>query len=435
MILRSIRTLAPASASLLLLLAACSDDEILPGERFPVRSVDEVRVAEDVAAGALPAPEANDAWAQRGGSAGRSGFHPAFPGTRSVVWRYSAPRGASDDWPASIEPVVAEERVFLLDGATELHAVDRDSGRAVWRRSLRPEDEEGLDGIRGGLAHAGGRLVVTTGYGEVIALDAADGAELWRRSLPAPAHAAPVIEAGRVALISRDDRLLALDVRTGDLLWEARGAGAETVYLEAPAPAVQDGIVVVPFASGELGAYSLAGGESLWRRILASGEADSPLALFRDLTSDPVIGGDLVFAGTRHGEFGAFSWQTGDVVWRLPVGSPAPAWAAGDSVYLVDSNARLSRVHAGDGTILWQRQLQAFEDPEDLDDPIYYTGPVLAGGQVLLGSTDERLLAFDAVSGAPAWELPLGAALLIPPVVAAETAFLFLADGTLVAMR
>ncbi len=436
-VLERIRAGWPAAAILpvVAVLGACSDDATVEGERFPVRSVEETDVAGTSTGPSLPPPEANADWPQKGGNAGRSGFHPSFGGERLVLWRYSAAAGVNDDWPNSVEPVVSGGTVYVLDGRTELHAVNAAQGRASWRVSLQPDDESGLDGVGGGVALDAGRLFVSTSYAQVIALDAADGAILWRRNLSAPSHSAPAATDGMVAVLTGDDRLTVFDAASGEPRWEALGPGAQTVYLDAPAPAVRDGILVVPFSSGELGAYALEGGESEWRRILASGEENSPLALFRDLTSDPVMDRELVYAGTRRGEFSAFSWETGEIAWQLPVGSPSPGWAAGGSVFLVDSNTRIARVNSLDGLILWRRQLEAYEDPDDLDDPIHYTAPVLAGGVVLLGSTDGRLLAFDAASGEQAWELSLGAGMRASPVVAGGVAYLFLDDGTLIAMR
>ena len=102
---------------------------------------------------------------------------------------------------------------------------------------------------------------------------------------------------------------------------------------------------------------------------------------------------------------------------------------------MLDSRTRLARINSVDGLILWRRQLEAFEDPDDHDDPIHYTGPVLAGAVVLVGSSDERLLAFDAATGEPAWEFSLGEGMRASPVVAGGIAYLFLEDGTLIAMR
>ena len=427
--------LALSMAALMVALSACSEDEILEGERIAVRVVDDLEVAGSPEVRTLPPVEALAEWPQRGGNSGRSGFHPSFDGKRVTVWQYGAPAGVSSDWPISAEPVVADGKVFVLDGRTEVHAVRVNDGGASWRVSLEPEEESGLGGVGGGIAHDTGRLFVTTSYAEVAALDAGDGSILWRRELSAPAHAAPAVADGRVVVLTRDDGVFILDAATGETLWDASGPGAQAVYLMAPAPAVSAGTLIVPFSSGELGAFSLDGGESLWRRILASGEEDSPLALFRDITAEPVMDGDLVYAGTRRGEFSAFAWRTGEIAWQLPVGSPKPAWTVDGSVFLLDANSRIARVNALDGLILWRRQLPAFEDPEDHEDPIHYTAPVLAGGLVLLGSTEGRLLAFDAVGGGVAWEHILDEGLRASPVIAGGVAYLFLDDGTLIAMR
>jgi len=426
---------AGLAAAVAALLSACAEESAVEGERFPVRSQDDAPVVREAEGRPLPAAEINDAWPQRGGTAARAGFHPAFAAERTVIWSNGSPSAAQSDWPFNAEPVVAGGRVFVLDGDTRLHAIDVGNGRTLWSVGLRPEGESRLEGVGGGISHFAGRLYVTSGFGEVVAVDPSDGGVLWRRSLPAPAYAAPVATEDGVAVVTRADQLLLLRADGGEELWEVQGPTAQYVYLEAAAPAVEGGAVVAPFSAGEVASVDLASGEFLWRSILVGGEDGSALAVFRDIKADPVIVDGLVVVGNRRGDFSAMSLSDGEVSWRLQTGAQKPAWVVPGSVFYLDSRAGLTRVNLDDGSLVWRRQLATMENPEDSTGPIFHSAPVLAGDLVLIGGTDERLSAYSAATGAPAWEMPLDAPLRTAPVVAGGVAYLFLENGTLVALR
>ena len=101
-----------------------------------------------------------------------------------------------------------------MDTRSLISSFDADTGARVWTADMLPEeDDEGAFG--GGLAVAGGWLFATTGLGHVLALDAETGALQWRHSIGVPVRAAPVVYGGRVFVVSHDNRLWALDARSG----------------------------------------------------------------------------------------------------------------------------------------------------------------------------------------------------------------------------
>lgn len=426
-----------AGALMLTVIAGCSggDEEAEP-QRIPVRSV--TQSPETLAAGdpgALPATEVNWLWTQFGGSAAGGGFHPAFAGEFVLKWRFNTGASVNSDWPFTAEPLVVDDFVILLDADLELWAINAETGSAVWRTDLLPEGESRGDGFGGGLGYSQNRVYAATGYGEVLSINAIDGEVVWRVQLGAPVRSAPVILDGFVAVVPRDDRVRVLDIETGEEQWSELGAGAPANFLHAASPAARDGVLAVPFASGELTAFSLTEGESQWSEVLAGAFRDSPLAAFSDVTASPIMGEQYVYAGTRRGEFAAIDWRTGSVGWRRPIGAADAAWLVGDSVYLIDIDANLMRLSTADGGTFWRQPLPAYEDPDDREDPILYAGPVVAGGHVLLVSSEGELLVFDPETGESIDQLDVGDPSSAAPVVAGNTVYLFLDDGALLAIR
>jgi len=432
----------PPIALLLLLLplAACGlfddDEERLSGERLAVRQSMPEGGAGQVTARALPPAETAGTWTQAGRTAAHQGGHLAGPGGLDLAWRVSAGTGGGDGSAITAAPVVAGGRVFALDAAARLGAFDADSGAEIWSTTLTPEGEDdGEEGFGGGLAVAGTRIYAATGFGEVLALDAGSGEILWRRRFGAPFRSGPALSGNRLVAVARDSIAFALDTADGRVIWRQRGVQGATAWLGGASPLIAGNVAVLPFASGELIAADLGSGRAGWSAAMTGGRRGLARSAITDLTGGPVLVGPLVVAANQSGRMAAFDGRTGRRVWSRQMGATAPPWPAGETLFAISDTGRLARLDAGTGRSLWEVQLPVFEDPEDREDPIGYSGPVLVGGRVLFSDSLGNLHAYDGVTaeGGVAVEMPGGS--ITGPVVAAGTVYLLTDEGDLLAYR
>ena len=106
-----------------------------------------------------------------------------------------------------------------------------------------------------------GVMFVTTPHNRVLALDARSGDLLWRydRELPEdqfqmhPTNRGVALYADRVYLATADCYLVALDARTGEEVWEREVEDYTTGYYMTLAPLVAEGKVMVGVSGGEFG--------------------------------------------------------------------------------------------------------------------------------------------------------------------------------------
>lgn len=420
-------------------LAGCSlfeDDEVLEGNRLPVRQAVAQPGLGSVTPRPLPRARTLEAWAQSGGNAASNVGHVAGPTGLSLAWRVDAGTGSSDDSFVTARPLAFGARVYTLDAAAQLTAFSAASGEESWQASLVPnEEEDGEEGFGGGLATDGTRLFATTGFGEVLALDPTNGEVLWRQAFGAPFRAAPAVEGGRVVAATRTSLAVALDARTGQVLWRAQGVTAETGFLGGASPAIAGGGAVVPFPSGELVALDLATGRRFWSAVLTGGRRGLARSAITDLTGDPVIAGNLVIVANQSGRAAALEAQTGRRVWTRDSGSTEPIWPAGDTLFLVSDTQTLMRLDRATGQPLWQRQLPQFEDEEDREDPIGYSGPVLVSGRLIFGDSLGQVWSVNAETGEgePVAETDGGAT--TGPIVAGSTVYILSDEAVLHAFR
>ena len=87
------------------------------------------------------------------------------------------------------------------------------------------------------------------------------------------------------------------------------------------------------------------------------------------------------------------------------------------------------------GQIRWATPLPRWDDPDDRTGAIVWSGPVLAGGVVIVVSSEGDAVLLSPEDGQPVGEFELPGGTEIPPVVAGGTLYVLTEDAVLVAYR
>lgn len=416
-----------------------SDEEgpPLPGERIPVlvgeQQLEADRRVADITV-ELPRPAVNEEWPQAGGYASHAMHHLALGAEIQRAWRVDIGEGSSSEQKLLVQPVVAGGVVYTMDAEAEVRAFRADGGQRLWSRSVLSEEEEEGD-LGGGLAVDEGRLFVTTGAGDVIALDAESGEEIWRVGLRSPIRGAPTVSGGRVFVVTIENIIHVLEAGDGERVWRHEGLAADEGILGAAAPAVGEGVVIVPQSSGELISLLVENGRQLWIDRLAASRLPSPVSNIADIKASPVIDRGMVYAVSHSGRLAAIQLRSGNRAWDLDVGALQTPWVAGDYVFVVTTNGYLGAILRNSGRVRWAINLQRYVDPEDREGTIVWAGPVLAGDRLILAGSHGEALSVSPYTGEVLGWLPLGEPVTIQPVVANNTIYFLDESGRLTAMR
>lgn len=421
----------------LLVLQGCGDrEEILLGERLDVREDSGAAAQVDRAVPlSLPAIVATTDWTHKAYAADHDIPHAALAPSPSL--RFAASVGTGEDRRHRIvaDPVVAGGRIFTVDSRARVMAHSL-AGEPLWSASLVPPGEAFGGATGTGLAVSDGTLYVSTGYGELLALDATTGQRRWTQDLGAAAAGAPTVSGGTVYVVGRDATGWAIDAATGRVQWTEAGTPSSSGVAGGAAPATSNGMVVFPYASRELRGV-LSGGTSRWTTTVAGSRAGKVYAGISDISGDPVIDGDTVYAGSPSGRINAFSLTSGQRLWSAEEGAMSPVVVAGGSVFAVSDQNELIRLDASTGQRIWGQALPLFErNLIGRRKAVFnHYGPVLAGGRLWVASSDARLRAFDPVSGAQVAEVNMPSGATTNPVVAGQTLYVVSEDGQLLAFR
>lgn len=211
-----------------------------------------------------------------------------FGPEKNVVWKTALPPGLSS-------PVLTDKQIFLT--ASDQNdlitlALDRPSGRILWRRAVKRVRSEKLHQLNhasaASIAISSQRIVSFFGDFGMVAYDL-DGGERWRAPL-GPFNnmygmgASPVIAGDRVVLVcdqSNDSFIAAFDLATGKRLWRTPRPEALSGH---STPILHNGLVIAP-GSFRMDAYDVRTGRIAWT---AEG-------LPSEMKSVPVIDGSTLY--------------------------------------------------------------------------------------------------------------------------------------------
>jgi PQQ-dependent dehydrogenase (methanol/ethanol family) len=245
-----------------------------------------------------------------------------------------------------------------------------------------------------------GVMFLTTSYNHVYAIDAVTGKEFWHYKHKmgpvttfccGPNNRGVAVLGNRLYMGTLDAKLVALDAKTGKLLWETQIADPEAGYSETMAPAVVEGKVLIGTNGGEYGirgfvkAFDANDGKLLWTFYTIPETGHEGVWARKDATGRDEkrdIAGEKKQLADKGGDF----YKTlGGGVWMTPavdkqsrtvffvVGNPSPdlygTERPGDNLY-TDS---LVAIDLDKGTYKWHYQYV----PHDVWDLDAVSPPIL----------------------------------------------------------
>lgn len=445
---RNSRTMKPLVAALLgcTLLTGCGVFGGGSGARTPVAGNRQVvlttetpvEVDPTLAAEAVLVPQAiaNPDWPQPGGNPSHSMIHVGLSANPTRAWSVSIGRGSGPRGRLAAEPVVAGGRVYTIDTRSVVRASDAATGALVWQKEVRGEQASNDTLFGGGVSFDNGRIYVTNGSGYATALDAATGEQVWQVRPGGPLRGAPTVASGSVYAISQDNQIYALNAQDGSTSWTGIGAVELAGVFGTAAPAFDRSTIVAGFSSGELTAYRFESGQVVWQDALARTGISTVVGNLSDIDADPVIDNGRVFAVGQGGRMVAVELLTGSRAWELNIAGISTPWVAGDWVFVVTDRAQLLAVSRGSGKVRWMSQLQRYREADKATSgTIFWRGPVLAGGNLVLAGSNGQIVLANPADGTIRSTIPHNAPVSLQPVVANGVMYILDDMGMLTAYR
>ena len=408
------------------------------GDRVAVLEA-ELDATVDPATAALPfslaEPVVNTEWAQAGGNASKSMPHLALGQSLGEAWSVSIGNAGNLSARLAAAPVVADNKIFTIDTQSTVRAFNAQTGASVWATQFGTERGNNASLFGGGVAYDNGRIYASNGLGYVAALDARNGGVIWQVHPTGPLRGSPTVSGDTLYVISQDNQIYSLKTSDGTTNWSQAAALEIAGVFGSASPAVGQGTVVAGFSSGELNAYRYENGRNVWQDQLARTSIRTSVASISDVDAHPVIDGGQVIAVGQGGRMVSLELISGQRQWEINIAGISKPWVAGEWVFVVSDDAKLLCVNRANGKVRWITQLPAFRNEKKKAGPIYYRGPVLAGGRLILASSEGTLINVDPTNGGFQSQTNIRSSVSLSPIVANQTLYILDDDGRLRAFR
>ncbi|MGE4064235.1 MAG: PQQ-binding-like beta-propeller repeat protein [Rhodospirillaceae bacterium] len=279
------------------------------------------------------------------------------------LWRAdTAPETEEDNKFLGGAIAIEGDRIFATSGAAQVMAISAADGSVLWRATTETP-------VRAAPAVNGGRVFVTTIENQVIAFAANNGEQLWTyagASTPTIllGGSAPAVDGGVVVAALSTGELAALRADNGSLLWSEtvvairRTEAAASLPDIAARPVIDRGRVYAVGQSGLIVAIDLRTGNRLWEAPVAG-------------IYQPWIAGDFLYTVTIDAEAVCIDARSGRILWVTQLRAwedendreDRVIWAgpvlASDRLILVNSLSEAISISPYSGEVLGQMELPA----------------------------------------------------------------------------
>lgn len=251
------------------------------------------------------------------------------------LWRTSL------EMPIRIAPTVAANRVLVQTLDNTLAALDADDGHILWRGQTDFEATTIVGGASPAYNPEMDVIIAAFSNGELRAFKASTGTPLWTDLLVSRKRtnslaeitaikANPVIDGGKVFAVGYNSVLAAIDLRTGERLWE-RETGSTNQ------PWVAGEYLFVLTNDFNLLALNKNNGKIIWNTALPTGEdMEEKSGVYG---SGPVLASDRLIAATSNGYIFAVSPYNGEIISYVSTSdgiSQSPVVADGMTIFTTE---------------------------------------------------------------------------------------------------
>lgn len=421
------------------ILFSCSTEQnSIPGTRKSVLNHDVSLIADSELKEKIlpPKPEKVTRWNQSGGLSHHVMQNPNLPAIISPIWKTKIGESVDKKSFTIADPVGQDDKIYVIDAKGKVSSLFAENGKGWWtKKVVDDKTAENLSIVSSGLAIDNGILFITLGTGEVVALNSQNGNELWRTNVGSPVRSAPTVYGGRLFILTADNNLKALSQQTGEELWKLPSFINNISILGKASPAIDNGIGISVFSSGDIIAFRPDTGSILWTSSLILNKFNPSSNEITDIKARPIIFKNKAYAISVGGKLACLDMEKdGEENWHLEIAGIHQPWLSGDVIYILTLNSELLAVNAEKGNILWINELEKFNDPLEKKDPIFWNGPIMAGSRLFLTNSNGKMFSFNIQTGELFGQIDLNTKFgTLSPIVLNDILYVQTLDGYLIA--
>jgi len=314
--------------------------------------------------------------------------------TPRIGWQVAIGKAAP-----GLEPAITREAIYSAATNGTIARVDPVTGAIAWRVDAGKRLSAG--------AGADATLVaVGTDKGDVLAYNV-DGKPLWQAKVTSEVISPPKVADGIVVVWSGDGRLFGLSAADGKTRWVYQRSNPPLTVRNFAGGVITRGGLFVGTAGGKLLALDLGTGTIGWEANVATPKGATELERIADITSLPLVEERQACAVAYQGRVACFEILRGTLNWSRDLSSLDGLVADARYLYLTDDRGAVHALDKTTGASAWKQDKLAERRPGGPQIIGAFVAVVDAEGFVhLLDRSDGSLVGRIATDGTPATAQP-----------------------------
>jgi outer membrane protein assembly factor BamB len=284
-----------------------------------------------------------------------------------------------------LRPLLVGDRVFSIDTGGTVISVDLTNGRKLWKFDTDLTPITGLGGD-------GQILIATSKDGDIAAYQETDEELelLWKTRIESEIRATPVVDNDQVFIRSVDGKLRSLGIADGNEQWVVSRNVPALSLTGNSEPLVQGELVFAGFDDGKLIAYDRTTGKTRWESTISAPGGRTEIERLVDVDGRFVISNGVIFVVSFQGRLAAIQAVSGDLLWSREFSSYQSIAFDDDALYLSAANSHLWSIDRRTGTAFWK---------QDVLHARKITAPAVFGDNLVVADLDGYLHWFSRSEG------------------------------------
>jgi outer membrane protein assembly factor BamB len=270
--------------------------------------------------------------------------------TRDVnqLWSVSL-GGDAERLRLALRPAVANGVVYAASHDGEVAAFAAQNGKRAWSVKTKLP-------LSAGPEVGEGAVVVGSSEGDLLALDAASGKERWRTSIKSEILARPLIVNDVVVIRTVDGHIEALSMTDGARRWSVDEQVPRLTLRGTSPPVLAGDRIVAGFDNGRMIAIDVRNGDVLWDTIVNAPSGRTELERLADIDSPPRVSGDDIFVVGFQGRVAMLALDSGQIWWARDASSYRGFAMDDTTLYLTNSDSVVIAMRKSDGAVQWEQK-------------------------------------------------------------------------------
>lgn len=298
------------------------------------------------------------------------------------LWNVSL-GGESEKLRLALRPAVVDGVVYAASHEGEVVAVVAQTGRRAWAVKTKSP-------LSAGPEVGAGVVVLGSSDGDVIALEAATGQQRWRQPINSEVLARPLIANDLVIVRTVDGHVEGLSLTDGARRWAVDEQVPRLTLRGTASPVLAGDRIVAGFDSGKVLAIDVRNGDVLWDTVVNAPSGRTELERLADIDSPAHVAGDDIFVVGFQGRVAMLALDSGQIWWARDASSYRGFTMDEENIYLTNSDSVVIAMRRNDGAVQWE---QAGLKRRGL------TAPAIDGDSLLVGDFQGYLHWLDKATG------------------------------------